>query len=143
MQTIRSWSDLEPYGFVPLTGESCGLMYRILFDVTEKGRAILNKCLGQADLHLTDPWNRGSADDPHVGSVLLSPEMRIPLSVFALLESGCTEAWIVEDAVLGIEPADTTAFRAEARKRYTPSRVLRYAGTAGDRHVHVMSGRIT
>jgi len=28
MKTVSCWQDLEPYGFVALTGEACGLMYR-------------------------------------------------------------------------------------------------------------------
>ena len=35
MKTITCWNDLTAYGISPLTGEACGLMYRILFDVTE------------------------------------------------------------------------------------------------------------
>ena len=37
MKTISQWRHLEEYGIVPLTGEACGLMYRILCDLTEHG----------------------------------------------------------------------------------------------------------
>ena len=60
-------------GIIPLTGESCGLGYRILFDVTEQGRAVIGRWLGIPDIKLAESWNRGSDDDPHVGSILLSP----------------------------------------------------------------------
>lgn len=145
MKTIASFGDLAAYGIEPLTGEACGLNYRILCDVTAAGRRVLSKALGIPGLTLPDSWNRGSATDPHVGSVLLPPELLTPLAVFALLESGCTEAWLVRDGgVIGIEPEDTPELIA-ANRRLVGERLVRslaYRGTAGDRNVHVMSGRI-
>ena len=145
MKTIASFNDLTAFGIEPLTGEACGLGYRILCDVTATGRRVLSKALGIPGLTLPDSWNRGSATDPHVGSVLLSPELLTPLAVFALLESGCTEAWLVRDGgVIGIEPDDTPEMIA-ANRRLIGDRLVRslaYRGTAGDRNVHVMSGRI-
>src|ERR1700676_1402380 len=95
----------------PLTGEACGLSYRILCDVTEHGRMIFAKALGIPKLTLPEPWNRGTTTDPHVGSVMLPFEMLVPLAVFALLESGCTEVWLVrEGGVIGIEPDDLPEF---------------------------------
>jgi hypothetical protein len=93
MKTIACWQDLRPYGVVFLTGEACGLMMRLLFDVTEKGRQVLARTLGIPGLKLAEPWNRGSEADPHVGSIMLTQEMLVPVAVFALLESGCTECW--------------------------------------------------
>ena len=60
--------DLSHYGIVPLTGEACGLMYRILFDVTARGKKILEKAFDVSELRLRENWNRGTDDDPHVGS---------------------------------------------------------------------------
>jgi hypothetical protein len=144
VKSINCWNDLAPFGIVPLTGEACGLMYRILFDVTAKGRRIVAKCLGTPDVNLPEPWNRGSSDDPHVGSIMLAPEMLRPLAVFALLESGCREVYLVKDSVYGIEPSDPPT-AIEDVKRWSKveyARRLAYAGTAGDRNVHVMSGRV-
>lgn len=145
MKTITSFSDLAAYGIDPLTGEACGLGYRILCDVTESGRCVLAKALGIPQLALPASWNRGAKDNPHVGSVMLSLEMLTPIAVFALLESGCTEAWLVRDGgVIGIEP-DDAADMIDANRRLIGERRLRslaYRGTAGDRNLHVMSGRI-
>jgi hypothetical protein len=44
MKTIDCWNDLLPFWNDPLTSESCSLGYRILFDVTEKGRKALARC---------------------------------------------------------------------------------------------------
>ena len=48
----------------PLTGEACGLSYRILCDVTEAGRKTLAKALGIPNLTLPAAWNRGTDADP-------------------------------------------------------------------------------
>ena len=145
MKTIANFGDLAAYGIEPLTGEACGLGYRILCDVTATGRRVLSKALGIPGLTLPDSWNRGSATDPHIGSVLLSLEMLTPLAVFALLESGCTEAWLVRDGgVIGIE-CDDSPEMIEANRQLVGERLVRnlaYRGTAGDRNVHVMSGRV-
>jgi hypothetical protein len=145
MQTVRSLNDLERYGIIPLTGEACGLTYRILFDFTSEGQKIIEKCLG---LRLVPPesWNRGTKDNPHVGCILLSREMLVPLGVFALLESGCTEVWLYQNgSVLGIEPNDPPE-RIESLRQQSGEALVRtfaYRGTAGDRNVHLMSGRVT
>jgi hypothetical protein len=145
VKTVNCWKDLEPFGIVPLTGESCGLGYRILFDVTERGRRVLARCLGVPSLRLGVPWNRGRADDPHVGSVLLAPPMLVPVGVFALLEHGCAEVWLHADGtLLGIEPSDSPE-RIDQRRQMRPGELVRTfacGGTAGDRNVHIMSGRV-
>ena len=143
MKSVACWQDLEPYGFVTLTGEACGLMYRILFDVTAAGRHVIQKCFSAPDLRLPEPWNRGAPDAPHVGSIMLSREMMVPLAVFALLESGCTEVLCLPRRAIGIEPTDSAELAAALKDRHKPDRVLRYSGTAGDRNVHLMSGRVT
>lgn len=145
MKIITCYNDLLPFGIDPLTGEACGLSYRILCDVTERGRKILGKALGIPALALPEPWNRGGATDPHIGSVMLAFEMLTPLSVFALLESGCREVWLVRDGgVIGIEPDDSPEM-IEANRQLVGDRILRtlgYRGTSCDRNVHIMSGRI-
>ena len=47
MTTISNWQQLSEYGIVILTGEACGLAYRYLCDLTEQGKKIVEKCLGQ------------------------------------------------------------------------------------------------
>ena len=144
MKSINCWNDLEPFGIVPLTGEACGLMYRILFDVTEKGRTIVAKCFGIPNVTLPEPWNLGSPDNPHVGSILLTREMLQPLAVFALLESGFKEVYVVKDSVHGFEATDAPDLIEDVKRwsRVDHARRLAYGGTAGDRNIHVMSGRV-
>ena len=145
MKSIRTWDDLSAHGIIPLTGEACGLSYRILCDVTARGKKTLEKALGVAQLGLQDNWNHGSGDDAHVGSIMLAPELLPFLGVFALLEGGCREVWLTKSRqVLGIEADDPPA-RVDAMHRYCGDEMVRrfaYAGTAGDRNRHMMSGRV-
>jgi hypothetical protein len=146
MKSIARWDHLSEYGIVFLTGESCGLGYRVLCDVTAKGKNVLEKCFGIPNLNLPASWNGGSAQDPHVGSILLAPDCLIPLAVFALLENGCKEVWLVQNqGVHGIQagdPADT-ALSLQKWLGTTNLRRLSYGGTARDRNVHLMSGRVS
>ena len=144
MRRISCWNDLCPLGIECLTGEACGLGYRILFDVTEQGRRILSKCFGIPNLQLAEAWNRGNAEHPHVGSIMLAKEMLVPVGIFALLENDCTEVWhFANGSLLGIEKQDSPDQVAAAEKMCAPERIRKYqyGGTAGDRNVHMMSGR--
>ena len=142
MQSIERLGDLSRYGIVPLTGEACGLRYRVLFGVTDLGRRILEKCFSVPKLELEDPWNRGTSEEPHVGSIMLTPEMLPAVGVFALLESGCTEVWRKGDVVHGVEASDEGEWLDDFKREHGPLRRFSYRGTAGDRNVHQMSGRV-
>ena len=83
MKSINCFQDLARYGIELMTGEACGLTYRILFDLTAQGQPIVEKYVGCKII--AETWGRGS--------------VRI-------------------------------------------LRVFRYRGTAGDRNMHVLSGRI-
>jgi hypothetical protein len=146
MKTIRCWDDLSRFGIVPLTGEACGLSYRMLCDVTAQGKKILEKALGLPELRLADNWNHGAADDPHVGAIMLAPELLTFLGVFALLENGCREVLAINGCgLLGFEDDDSPERVAKFKTRQADGlgRRFAYAGTAGDRNRHVMSGRVS
>ena len=145
MKTISCFNDLMAFGIEPLTGESCGLSYRILCDVTEAGRRVLAQALGIPNLALPGNWNRGSDADPHIGSVMLAYEMLTPIAVFALLETGCTEVWLVRDGgVIGIEPDDSPEFIAANRELVGDrlARTLAYRGEYATHYpdIHFLSG---
>ena len=89
MKTISHWDGLREFGIDLLTGEACSLMYRLLCDLTQNGKRIVERCLSVQIQ--SENWNGGSKDDPHVASIMLTQEMFVPLAVFALLESGCRE----------------------------------------------------
>lgn len=143
MKTIDKWSDLEAFGIVPLTGEACALGYRMLCDLTQNGKRIVEKCLS-VEIQ-SENWNHGSDDDPHVASVMLPPAMLVPLGIFTLLESGCSEVWLYKKGgPLGIEPSDTPEI-IEVCRKMAPEAFVRsfaYRGPFQDRNRHQMSGRV-
>ena len=143
LKTIGSWNDLRPYGIEPLTGEACSLMYRILFDVTEQGAKVVRRCLGIPKMTLAESWNGGTKEEPHVGSIMLTREMLVPLAIFALLENGCTEAYILNGTVIGIEADDPPDTAETMRKAYRVEYARRFSyGGTGDRNQHQTSGHI-
>ncbi len=145
MKSIRCWDDLSKHGIIPLTGEACGLSYRILCDVTATGKKTLEKALSVTQLTLHENWNHGPADDPHVGSVMLPPDLLSFIGVFALLEDGCREVWLTKgQTVIGMEVEDSPD-QVEAFQRFHTKDLVRrfgYAGTVGDRNQHMMTGRV-
>jgi hypothetical protein len=145
MKSIRCWDDLSVHGIIPLTGEACGLSYRLLCDVTARGKKTLEKALSVAQLGLHENWNHGADDDPHVGSVMLAPDLLPFVGVFALLEAGCREVWLTKGhTVIGVE-ADDSAEEVELFQQFHANDLVRrfgYAGTAGDRNQHMMTGRV-
>jgi hypothetical protein len=101
MKTISCWDHLRPFGINPLTGEACALMYRILCDITTEGKRVIEKRLS-CELRPPENWSAGA-----IGAVMLAPEMFVPIAVFALLESGCRECWVIGREVVGVEPSDS------------------------------------
>lgn len=145
MKSITCWDHLAPFGIVPLTGEACGLSYRLLCDVTASGKRILEKALGVVELRLQENWNSGSAENPHVGSIMLAPDLLLFVGVFALLEHGCPEVWVLEGRRLVALEADESPDRVAAFQQLYADKLGRrfsYGGTAGHRNVHLMTGRV-
>jgi len=111
MKTISCWDDLSRDGILPLTGEACGLSYRILCDATARGKRLLEKALSVVEIRLHENWNHGTDSDPHVGSIMLGPELLSVLGVFALLEDGWTKHW--EIAQRNSSPKDGSGIQSD------------------------------
>src|SRR5205823_1749825 len=97
---LRNWYELSPYGIEVLSGEWCEFSYRILCDVTAKGREAVANCLGIPGINLPPPWTRGSKGQPHVGSFRAAPELFVPLAVFCLLEAGASVVYLMKDGTV-------------------------------------------
>ena len=96
MQAIKCWRDLEEYGIDALTGESCGYAMRLLCDVTASGKAILESFFGgNVTIEPGSNWNSGSANDPHVGSILLPRSILVDLGAFCLLHRVPEDSMVV------------------------------------------------
>lgn len=140
MQMVQCLNDLERFGIIPLTGDACGLLYRVLFDVTANGQKTLQRCFGLTKLELNKPWHSGGNEDPHVGSLMLAPEMLPAVGIFGLLESGCVEIWRKGDTLFGIELDDDEGYLEEVKKTHGPLRRFAYRGDAGDGNVNMPAG---
>lgn len=108
------------------------MSYRYLCDVTEQGKKAIEK-LFDVELKLPENWNSMA-----VGSIMLQPDMLVPIGIFALLESGCTEVWANKHACLGIEPGGDDRIVEIFVKHYAD--VL---CTADSRNVHLMTAGTT
>ena len=142
MKNISRWGDLERYGIDCLTGEACGLGYRLLCDVTAKGKRTLERVF-DCQLTLSRPWNSGGCSDPHIGCIMMAPEMLTVVGAFALLEYGCTEVWLVKGKLMGVDASDDKdeVERWREANYGDIQQVFSYRGTASDRNTHTMSGR--
>lgn len=138
MKTIACWDHLRAHGIAMLTGEACSLMYRLLCDITEDGKRVIEKCLS-CELKPPENWNSGA-----IGSIMLAPELLVPIAVFALLEAGCREVYVIGDAVVGIEVTDSAddVERLVRIHEHDIRRRFAYHGPHGDRNLHHMSGRV-
>jgi hypothetical protein len=141
MKRIESMRHLEEYGIIPLTGESDAHMYRILCDVTKRGKAIIERTLALG-IAPSENWNSGSKDDPHVGSFLLPEEFLSPLAVFCLLsDTKIVEVWLMKDgSVIGFGVEDIAEKEQYTKRLRDRVRKIFYARSS-DRNVHQMSGR--
>ena len=140
MKTVSHWDGLREFGIDLLTGEACSLMYRLLCDLTQKGKRIVERCLSVQIQ--SENWNCGSDEDPHVASIMLTQEMIVPLAVFALLDSGCREVWVTDRAAIGVESDDTDDEVERMKRLYKPIRRFAFHGPFQDRNQHQMSGRV-
>jgi hypothetical protein len=142
VKTVKCFDDLRAYGINCLTGEACGIGYRILCDLDEKGAALVRKCLGLVPGSVfARGWNNSQG-----WSVMLPHEMVIPLGIFALLDNGCKEVLATNGELYGVELEEDADKLYQTLMQFGRSHVrrLKYRGTGpgGDRHVHEMSGRV-
>ena len=141
MKRIEKMFDLEQFGIIPLTGESDAHMYRVLCDVTKRGKAIIERTLALG-IQPAENWNSGKESDPHIGSFLLPQEFVSPLAVFCLLsDPNITEAWLMKDgSVIGFGVEDVEYKEQYQQLCRDRLRKIFYARPS-DRNVHQMSGR--
>lgn len=119
MKTIRSWDEMSCYGIVPLTTEADGLKYRIVCDVTAKGKELVERTLGIVGLDLERNWDYGTNDEPHVGCIMLGPEILTMIGIYALLDDDCHEVWITRSCELfGIQSGDPQCIIDDLQIRY-------------------------
>lgn len=106
MKHIYNWNELEAYGIILLTGESCAYQYRLLCDVTQAGRKLIQQLFDlPGELGLAENWNGDG--EGRAGSIMLPRDMFTPLAVFALIGAGCGKVFVHYDgSAHGIEATD-------------------------------------
>lgn len=79
---IESWRDLEEFGIIPLTGESCAIGLRLLCDLTPEGVELLESYLGGGvQFRKGTNWNSSQGQ---VASVTLAHSEWANIAVYAL-----------------------------------------------------------
>ena len=102
---IRDWNDMRQFGFDALTGESCRLGTRLLFDISPQAQKVLLDFWGLSHdaqektgtgkhAAFRESWNSHRDSDGNYtdswGSVMLSRDILFPLAAQALWHVGCT-----------------------------------------------------
>ena len=141
----NGWNDLKQYGISPLTGESCAYSMRLLCDLNEDGKYLLERFFGGTmEFRKGTNWNSQVNGKPAKYSVLLPYGILDDLRRFILfsLENKTYAYWyegtgtmIGSDDDLPLEALDSSA-----------NRYVNYAKTSGqpsvaDRNIHAISGR--
>lgn len=142
---VREWRDLEPDGFVYLTGEACALGTTALFDLTKQGVAHLRDFLGlPPNAAFEAPHNRGRDADPHVASVMLPRHLVPQLAIHVLARRGYARAvWVLDENTVYAttnEACEAWRFTMEAI-RAAPVRVFTYALRPDTRNRSAIWGR--
>ena len=147
MKSIRCWDDLSPFGIVPLTGEACGLSYRILCDVTAAGKEDPGKGIRRCPVGAPRELESRQPRRPprrlrHVGTRLAHLHRRVR-PVGKRLSRGLADQ---ESASHRPQCRRPRRNKTASLNRYCGDELVMfgfaYAGTAGDRNQHMMSGRI-
>jgi len=167
MKTISRLADLERYGIISLTGEADNLCFRMLCDLTDRGRRLIAETYSLKTEGFNDAWNPGTDSDPHVASMMLPYDAWKDIGVLALLVTCSTVLVTDGGGLFGIEkdesyePApynwDKSEYTGRARYKHGGEwhdwptscygEIVRTFKTAGNqpheghRNVHAMSGR--
>lgn len=149
-KTVTGLKDLGQFGINALTSEACSFGLRILCDVNEAGKQLLEEFFSFANLELSANWNSTVDGVPAVGSIMLSRSITFDLAQFALFRAGALSIVSYPDSVTGVfEEALDQRYEAMLASESAPkeARLIRNprrfssAPAVGSRNVHAASGR--
>ena len=139
---IQNWRDFEPYGIISLTGEADPYSMRLLCDITEQGKALLEEFFGGGvTLGLPPNWNSKG-----VGSILLSYGLFQELAMFIMFHK-CQHYYAVlypDGGVHGYGVNEMNEEKLDKMKEYIPGLNVRrnYNVEPGkNRNEHQFTGR--
>ncbi|MHA2312778.1 MAG: hypothetical protein ACXADF_14900 [Candidatus Thorarchaeota archaeon] len=150
MTTLNSESDLRNFGFIPLTGEACGMSMRRLYDLKPQAVRILEAFLS-IKVETGNNWN---SSEGQVASIMMPYAMVEPLSIFCLFYVMEYDMVVVVNHrceshtahfIKGYHRDQWKEDLEDYRMLYARNfRVYNRAGNAdgGTRHQHYMSGRV-
>ncbi len=146
---ISTWRDLEKYGINPLTGEACAYSLRILCDVNQSGKELLERYFGNTiTINPGSNWNSEVNKEPAIGSVMLPHEFLKPLATFILFHIEHCFA-IIDQAgsgLYGVSEADLAQYLEYMPNGLNFRRNYQYQSdpsvVQGDRNIHQMSGKV-
>lgn len=150
---ISSFRDLEKYGINPLTGEACAYSLRLLCDVNEDGKQLLERYFGNTiEIRPGSNWNNQVASQPSIGSIMLPYEILQPLSIYiAFYVENCYAVIlnVVSNGIIGVTEDELEQYLSirpnlQIRRNYhhEPGR-LDSSIVRGDRNIHQMTGRVS
>ncbi len=101
MITINKLTDLERFGIFPLTGERDNLQYRMLCDVSARGKNLLREVyLMDAN---DDAWNSSTNGEKHIASVMLPYGAWSDIAPIGLLDACHTVFAVDNGTVFGMQ----------------------------------------
>jgi len=100
---ISDWNDLKKYGIQYLTGEACTYGLRLLCDVNQKGRELLEGYFGVCGLNMPYRMNPHVNGEDSVGCLTLPREIFVPLAKYCLFHvEGCYAVHISNNYITGL-----------------------------------------
>ena len=152
-EAVYSWEDMKKFGIQILTGEACGIGMRILCDLNEDGKKVMEDFLGgRVAFDKDGSWNNTVNGKPAVASVMLTVDLLTELAAFCLLSNGFD---VVAVHVVGCQQTTALGLQTEGKyglddfmkalglERGNGFRTYQAMGTRGTRNQHVMSGRVS
>lgn len=142
---IHGFRDLAVAGISPLTGEACAFSQRILCDVSEPGRALLQDFFGVSEFATHPNMNSTVGDAAAIGSVMLPRGIWRDLAAYYAFSSGALAYLEHPDGTLMVLYAQELLDRYTER---TDISIVRNPATSslaprvGSRNVHMATGRV-
>lgn len=145
MKTVTI-QTLESIGISLLTGEACAFSMRVLCDVNQKGKELIEDFLGVT--LSKEPWNSRVNNFPSVNSFMLSRETIDPLVRFSLFRDKYKYVYGQNAAYTGFNEEDIPKHpflemvHSKGTSSFAPGLLYRNPNVTGvSRNIHQFTGR--
>lgn len=87
---VSNWADMRQFGINALTGESCGYNLRLLCDLSEQGKELVQRYLGlPMETPMFSNWNQYVGEAGAVSCMMLNKDSLVGLAMFCMFVKGC------------------------------------------------------